>query len=97
MTGLRSPTTGSQAIWGGQGLTQDQQAMVAFATRWEPYGGGGEDEIFPLFGIPVREFYRRVHDLVDASPSPELDEVTRNRLRTFCITKLNQIALRPRG
>jgi hypothetical protein len=73
-------------------VTPDQQAMVAFAMRWEPYGGG-DDEILPLFGIPVHEFYRRVCDLVETPSNSQLDEVTRNRLRTFCTTKLTQIAL----
>ncbi|MCQ4122785.1 DUF3263 domain-containing protein [Rhodococcus tibetensis] len=73
-------------------MTRDEQAMLAFATRWLPYCGGDE-HIFPEFGLSPAEFYRRVFTLVDRRFVSEVDFATKQQLREFCLMKLAQ---RPR-
>jgi hypothetical protein len=62
--------------------------MVNFAKKWAPFGGGDE-EIFPLFGIGPREFYRRLAELLDSESSPAIDSAVRQLLRARCAIKLS--------
>jgi hypothetical protein len=68
-------------------LTADQEAMVNFAKRWEPFRGG-DHEIFPLFGISAREFYCRLSRLLDSESGQVICEADRRRLRQCCAARL---------
>ncbi|MGW4335721.1 DUF3263 domain-containing protein [Rhodococcus koreensis] len=69
-------------------MNQDDRTMLAFATKWLPYGGGDE-HIFPEFGLLPGVFYQRVLALVTATLSNDVDFATRTRLRDFCSLKLS--------
>jgi hypothetical protein len=69
-------------------MSRDDRAMLAFATKWLPYGGGDE-HIFPEFGLPPRVFYRRVLALVTTTLVNDVDFETRTHLRDFCSLKLS--------
>lgn len=62
------------------------QALLTYALRWCNYGGGDE-QIFPEFGLTPEAFYRRVLDLVDGYI--ELDCRTVTHLRTHCNEKVS--------
>ena len=64
------------------------RAMLQFAQRWSPYGGGDE-QIFTEFGVSIPTFYRRVLTLVE-SRTTDLNYATKQVLRTFCAVKLSQ-------
>ena len=87
--------TGAQTTNQPQRLTAEQRAMVAFAMRWEPFGGG-DGEIFPLFGIRLSDFYRGLAVLLDSRSGLAVDEIDRHRLRRYCDTKLAASNVRPR-
>lgn len=56
------------------------QALLAHALRWCNYGGGDE-HIFPYFGLTPETFYRRVLNLLDGHI--ELDRRTKTHLRAY--------------
>ena len=62
--------------------------MIRFAKRWRPYGGG-DDDIFPEFGIPVSAFYRRLLALLNQYRWIELSRLEQQALREFCMLKLD--------
>ncbi|MFC9360977.1 DUF3263 domain-containing protein [Rhodococcus sp. NPDC057014] len=64
------------------------KTMLDFALRWAPYGGG-DDHIFPEFGLSVPSFYVRVLDLIDRQVLVVEDEIRTDRLRAMCRSKLS--------
>lgn len=73
-------------------MTQDDQAMLTFALKWYRFGGGDE-YIFPEFGITPRVFYQRVLALATYT-SDGVDGRTRKALIGFCSSKLGRAAAR---
>ncbi|MGY4783279.1 DUF3263 domain-containing protein [Rhodococcus opacus] len=69
-------------------MTRDEQAMLAFATTWLPFGGGDE-HIFPEFGLSPAAFYQRILTLVDRRFVSDVDLATRQHLRELCSSKLS--------
>ena len=57
----------SSAVPTGAGHQLDpvERAMLQFAYRWAPYGGGLPSEIFVEFGMPAQEYFDRVRKIVD--------------------------------
>lgn len=45
------------------------EAMMAFARRWAPYGGGEAAEIWLHFGVSERVFFLRLAHLLDTPPT----------------------------
>ncbi|MDI9939217.1 DUF3263 domain-containing protein [Rhodococcus sp. IEGM 1351] len=68
-------------------LDPHERAMLNFARSWAPFGGG-DDEIFHLFGIPISVFYRRVLALLDKPRATRLDAPTSEALKELCARKL---------
>lgn len=65
-----------------RGLTIDQfdWAIIEFVLMWAPYGGAGEEEIFPEFGMNKARFLERFAAIVRALSSVDralLDESQR--------------------
>ncbi|MFC9762143.1 hypothetical protein [Rhodococcus jostii] len=66
-------------------MTRDEHAMLNFAVKWAPFGGGDE-HILPEFGVHPAVFYRRLQSLVtlhtgvNDSVRRRLDELCRNKL-----------------
>jgi hypothetical protein len=60
--------------------------LIAFATRWEPFGGGDE-YILPEFGLQPEQFYRRLTQLLTDHRTP-IEPATRSRLKVLCHNKL---------
>lgn len=69
-------------------MTPDERAMLAFTLRWHPFGGGNE-YIFPEFGLFQADFYRRVLALVTSTPTDDLDSTTRALLQDICTSQLS--------
>lgn len=60
--------------------------LIDFAIRWEPYGG--DEYIFPEFGISPATFYRRVLAILADDVGPHLDSTTREKLIALCRSKV---------
>jgi len=71
-------------------MSRDDRAMLAFAVKWFPYGGGDE-YILPEFGMMPAVFYQRVLTLVTNPFLNEVNFATRNRLHRFCALKLSRL------
>ncbi|KOS53215.1 hypothetical protein [Rhodococcus rhodochrous] len=71
-------------------MNPDDHALLAFAAKWSPFGGGDE-HILPEFGLTPAIFYQRVLDLVTKTPTNDVDFATRNHLQKFCSLKLSRI------
>jgi hypothetical protein len=69
-------------------MTRDDQAMLAFATKWSRFGGGDE-YILPEFGITPVVFYKRILAMVTSTLINEVDFSTRQYLREFCSLKIS--------
>ena len=64
-------------------------AMLAFAHRWAPYGGGKATEIWVHFGVSERVYFLRLAHLLTTPPFADgIDDLTRNRLRHLCEQRL---------
>jgi hypothetical protein len=74
-------------------MTRDDQAMLAFATKWSRFGGGDE-YILPEFGITPQVFYQRLLAMVTSTLINDVDFSTRTYLMDFCSSKLAQRASR---
>ncbi|WP_067902036.1 DUF3263 domain-containing protein [Nocardia vaccinii] len=72
-------------------MTADELAMLEFAAKWYRFGGGDEF-IFPEFGVTPAVFYQRVLRLVESTTSNIVTPQTRIRLRQFCTGKLSRAA-----
>ncbi|MBP2214640.1 hypothetical protein JOJ87_004984 [Rhodococcus ruber] len=70
-------------------MRPDDRAMLAFAAKWSPFGGGDE-HILPEFGLTPAVFYRRLLAMVTTTPTDEVDFATRTFLRQFCVSKLSR-------
>ena len=68
-------------------MTRDDQAMLAFATKWSRFGGGDE-YILPEFGITPVVFYQRLLAMVTSTLINDVDFSTRTYLMDFCSSKL---------
>lgn len=66
-------------------MTEDELAMLGFAVRWAPFGGGDE-LILPEFGIYPHVFYRRLQRLL--ARNTDLNHSVRCRLDELCTVKL---------
>ena len=66
----------------------DRDAMVVFALRWAPFGGGDAADIWTEFGVPVEEFYRRLHLILSAPVPAGIDELMWARLKALCEHRL---------
>ncbi|KXX58912.1 hypothetical protein [Rhodococcus sp. LB1] len=66
-------------------MTKEELAMLDFAVKWAPFGGGDE-HILPEFGIFPAVFYRRLQRLLTHHPT--LNDTVRRRLDELCTLKL---------
>lgn len=64
----------------------NENDLIDFALRWEPFGGGDEF-ILPEFGIAPVVFYRRLLRIL-ASTTTELTAPQRRRIAELCRSKL---------
>ncbi|AZG46640.1 hypothetical protein D7316_03241 [Gordonia insulae] len=48
-------------------ISESDRSMIRYLLRWAPFDGG-DDEIFPTFGISPGTFYLRVGRLLQAEP-----------------------------
>lgn len=69
------------------------QALLEHTMRWCNYGGG-EELIFPEFGLTPEMFYRRVLTVVDSRS--ELEFPAKQYLRAYCTEKVTSAARRRR-
>lgn len=71
----------------------DQEHLLRFFVRWAPFDGGDED-IYPSFGINPRTYYLRVADVLrgDASLLPGRDVAG---LIDYCERKARKLQLTP--
>ncbi|UZG60287.1 hypothetical protein [Rhodococcus opacus] len=67
------------------------QALLDYAIRWCTYGGGDE-HIFPEFGLTPEAFYRRVLTIVERRA--KLDFAAKRYLLAYCSEKIAAAALR---
>lgn len=67
-------------------MTQDEVAMLTFALRWAPYGGGDE-HILPEFGLLPAVFYRRLQTILMARALDGVEFATRRCLLELCAVK----------
>ena len=74
-------------------MTRDDQAMLAFATKWSRFGGGDE-YILPEFGITPVVFYQRLLAMVTSTLINDVDFSTRTYWMDFCSSKLARPASR---
>lgn len=65
------------------------RAMLDFAITCRPFGGG-DDQIFPEFGVSIPAFYSRFLPMLDKPRFTGLDYGTSVVLRDFCSTKLRR-------
>lgn len=61
-------------------LDKHEAAMIDFACRWQPFGGGTSDDIFSTFGVPPRPYFTQLTALLSSSVTPELAESQRVKL-----------------
>lgn len=66
-------------------VTNEELAMLDFAVKWAPFGGGDE-HILPEFGVFPNVFYRRLQRLLRHHPT--VNDSVRLRLDELCTTKL---------
>lgn len=64
--------------------TADDDTLVAFACRWEPYGGADPSEIYVCFGFSVDEYRARLHSALTRSATPTVDPDVHQRLLRYC-------------
>jgi hypothetical protein len=57
--------------------------FIGFATRWEPYGGANEEDIFVAFGISTGEYKRRLWWALTLPGGPALDDMLRQKLLAY--------------
>lgn len=74
-------------------MTPSDRAMLVFATKWAPYGGGDE-YILPEFGVCPVEFYQRILVMITTTGTEEVDFATKQFLRQFCIFKISRSGTR---
>jgi hypothetical protein len=56
------------------------EAVLAFARVWAPYGGPSPEDIFVEFGISRTSFYRRVQSRLRALPPVPISDTEKRRL-----------------
>jgi hypothetical protein len=71
-----------------------ERAMVNFAVRWSPFGGG-EQYIFTEFGVSIPTFYLRVLKLAERRTTTYLDPAVKETLRAYCKDKLSHYGAAP--
>lgn len=82
-----SSRTGNGKRQGPTPGTTRAAEMVDFAIRWGPFGG--DEYIFPDFGISVATFYRRVLTILLQGAGPRIDPETQSALITLCQRRIN--------
>lgn len=55
-------------------------AVLAFARVWAPYGGPSSEDIFVEFGISRASFYRRVESRLKSDPPVPISATERHRI-----------------
>ncbi|KXF53468.1 hypothetical protein AXA44_08390 [Rhodococcus sp. SC4] len=68
-------------------MTNEEEAMVVFALRWAPYGGGDE-HILPQFGLLPAVYYRRLQRLLTSKILERIGYGTKRSLLELCAVKL---------
>ncbi|MFD6065073.1 MULTISPECIES: hypothetical protein [Rhodococcus] len=66
-------------------MTEDELAMLDFAVKWAPFGGGDE-HILPEFGVFPTVFYRQLQRLLTRHHG--VNDSVRRRLDELCALKL---------
>ncbi|MFC0454095.1 DUF3263 domain-containing protein [Rhodococcus jostii] len=66
-------------------MTEGELAMLDFAVKWAPFGGGDE-HILPEFGVFPTVFYQRLQRLLTHHPG--VNDSVRRRLDALCTLKL---------
>ncbi|QYB06757.1 hypothetical protein I1A62_20935 [Rhodococcus sp. USK10] len=66
-------------------MTNEELAMLDFAVKWAPFGGGDE-HILPEFGVYPAVFYRRLQRLLTGHST--VNDSVRRRLDELCTVKL---------
>lgn len=78
-------------------MGDDLMRLVRFAETWEPFEGG-DDLIFPEFGIRPSEFYRRLLAmLLSDTLHTAISEELHASLRRLCTRKLSAGGLAASG
>nr|WP_296765444.1 hypothetical protein [Rhodococcus sp. (in: high G+C Gram-positive bacteria)] len=60
--------------------TADDDTLVAFACRWEPYGGADASEIFVCFGLSVDKYRSLLRRALAGSGATDLSPEVHQRL-----------------
>ncbi|WP_245555552.1 hypothetical protein [Gordonia soli] len=68
---------------------QHRDAMIAFAVRWAPFGGGTVEDIWTEFGLPERVYFLRMRQVLSGPTPPGLDDVSWERLRRVCDERIH--------
>ncbi|OZD62181.1 hypothetical protein CH272_11685 [Rhodococcus sp. 05-340-1] len=65
----------------------EEQNVLEFARKWEPYGGADASEILLCFGLDVGSFKARLHHTLTRQAVPDLDPDLRWRLLRYAATR----------
>lgn len=61
------------------GVDRFDWEIVTFAVQWAPYGGPGDEDVMPAFGIMSHEFQKRFTVIVNALIRSDELRVTRRQ------------------
>ena len=81
----KQPLPSIRTAKNGDDVTENELAMLDFAIKWAPFGGGDE-HILPEFGVHSRVFYQRLQVLL--AHYPAVNDSVRHRLAQSCTLKL---------
>lgn len=72
-----------------------QADLLRFAVQWAPYEDDGDEHIYPMFGLEIEEFHRRLLYLLDTPAAHSLDSATIQRLRRSSLLRVMTMPTRP--
>lgn len=67
---------------------REREAMLEFALRWAPFGGGDSEDIWVSFGVTEQVYFARLQIVLHGDPPAGLDTVLWERLRRVCARRL---------
>lgn len=73
--------------------SQVSRAMLDFALRWSPYGGGRDEDILVEFGITSHAFFERVLTMLATQPNG-LESRKERLIKSVALDRLGQLPRR---
>ncbi|OZE26827.1 DUF3263 domain-containing protein [Rhodococcus sp. 05-2254-6] len=73
-------------------LLKSDRAILDFALKWLPWGGGSDEDIMVGFGLSAVQFYSRLQAFLDSGARPQdLNETKVIELYRLCNSHLAQV------